>query len=154
MPQQQCWHMQVKTQVKTIIPKINDKFFHQEPHYPKYWFTKSLQLEIRSLRVFTCVLMWFNEDDSLTDSRGMNTHSTMSKTTLFWKTAFLLSDMSVFSKDRLCWLLVRSCWVNLVWASMCSIMSARPMKEKTWQPNDCGKQKMPTWPGEEGGWQL
>lgn len=49
----------------------------------------------------------------------------MSKSILFWRTAFLIRDISEFSKDRLCWLSLKVCLVNLVSTSMCPIMSAR-----------------------------
>lgn len=38
----------------------------------------------------------------------------MSKATLFWRTAFLIEDLLVLSKDRFCWLSFKACWVNLV----------------------------------------
>lgn len=45
------------------IPKISNNFFQQEPYDPNHWFG------VRSLRAFTCVSMWFNEDDALADIR-------------------------------------------------------------------------------------
>ena len=53
----------------------------------------------------------------------------MSKAILFWRTAFLIRDVSVFSKGRLCWLKsFEACWVNFVRASVCVKMSSRPME--------------------------
>ena len=52
----------------------------------------------------------------------------MSKVILFWRTALLTRDISVFRrKDRLCWLSFKACWVNLVRASMSAITSSGPM---------------------------
>lgn len=34
---------------------------------------------------------------------------------------YLIKDISVFGKDRLCWLSFKACWVNLVRVSMCAI---------------------------------
>ena len=45
---------------------------------------------------------------------------------LKWRTAFIIRDLSVFTKDRPCWLSLKACWVKLVRASMCAIMSSRP----------------------------
>lgn len=86
--------------------------------------------------------MWFNNNHTLADSSRMNTqHSAqimaevppceavlMSKAILFWKTAFLIRDISVFSKDRLCRLSFKACWVNELRVSVCAIMSSRPME--------------------------
>lgn len=52
----------------------------------------------------------------------------MFKAILFWRIAFFIRDMSVFSKDRLCWLSFKGCWVNLETASICAITSSRPME--------------------------
>lgn len=54
----------------------------------------------------------------------------MSKAMQFWKTAFLIRDISVFSKDRFCQLSSKACWVNLVKASIYATMSSRPMEGK------------------------
>lgn len=51
----------------------------------------------------------------------------MSQAILFWGTAFLIRDVSVFIKDRLCQLSFEAGWVNLVRTSMCAITSSRPM---------------------------
>ena len=48
------------------------------------------------------------------------------KAILFWRTAFLIRDISGFSKDRLSWLSFKAYWVNLVGASVCAILSSRP----------------------------
>lgn len=69
-------------------------FFHEEPYYLKHWFAKFLRVRFRSLRVFTCVFMWFNKDDTLTDSSDMNTKlSIMSKTILFYMTFFKIRNL-------------------------------------------------------------
>ena len=52
----------------------------------------------------------------------------MSKAIIFWRTDFLIIDISVFSKDRLCWLSFKACWVNLVRVSLCVLMSSRPIE--------------------------
>lgn len=52
----------------------------------------------------------------------------MSKAILFRKTAFPIRDVSVFSKDRLCQPLFRTCWVNLKRAPMCAIMAPRSVE--------------------------
>lgn len=49
---------------------------------------------------------------------------------IFWKTAFLIRDISVFSKSRLCWLSFEACWMNLVRSSVCSIMPSRSRVNK------------------------
>ena len=73
MPQQQYRHMQERTQIKIMIPKISDNFFHQDPHDPNHWLIKSLRLGVVGpFRAFTCVLVWFNKD-TLADSSGVNT---------------------------------------------------------------------------------
>lgn len=59
----------------------------------------------------------------------------MSKSILFWRTAFLIGDISVFRKDRLCRLSLKACLVNLVSTSMCSIMYARPLEETKMETN-------------------
>lgn len=53
----------------------------------------------------------------------------MSKPILFWRTVLLIRHISVFSKDRLCLLSFKSCWVNLVRASVCAITSSRSTEE-------------------------
>lgn len=45
----------------------------------------------------------------------------------FWRTAFLIRDILMFSKDKLCWLSLRDYWVNLVRASVYAIKSSRSM---------------------------
>jgi len=40
---------------------------------------------------------------------------------VFLRPAFLIRDMSTFTKDRLCWLTFRTCWVKSSGASMCAI---------------------------------
>lgn len=52
----------------------------------------------------------------------------MFKAILFYKAAFLTGDISVFSKDRLCSLSFKACWVNAVRVFMCVITSSRPME--------------------------
>ena len=47
---------------------------------------------------------------------------------LLWRTAFLIRVLSVASKDRLCCLSFKICWVNLGRAPKCAIMSSRPME--------------------------
>ena len=97
---------------------------------------------VRSLRAFTCVFMWFNKDDALVDLLGMNIQRSlwimarvppcrvviMSKAILFWRKAFFIRDILVFSMDRLCWLSLEACWGNLVKASMCAVISSRPVE--------------------------
>lgn len=39
-----------------------------------------------------------------------------------------IRDILVFSKGRVCWLSFKTCWMNLVRASMCAIMSSKPME--------------------------
>lgn len=38
----------------------------------------------------------------------------MSKIIVFWRTCFLIRDISVFGKDRHCQLSFKACWVNIV----------------------------------------
>lgn len=54
-------------------------------------------------------------------------------------------DISVFSKDGLCQLSFKACSINSVRATMCVIMSPRPIEGKRQRPNDCtgGKKKCP-----------
>ena len=40
---------------------------------------------------------------------------------VFLRPAFFIRDMSTFTKDRLCWLTFRTCWVKSSGASMCAI---------------------------------
>lgn len=97
-------------------------------------------IQIGSLRSFTCVLIWFNKQGTLAESSGMNTTSflgnvqvspceagIMSKAIIFWRTVFLIRDISVFSKDRLCQLSFKT-WVNLVRTTVYAIMSSRPIE--------------------------
>ena len=78
-------------------------------------------------------LHWLNKDDTLADSSDMNENITfclecgtgtsqqaalLSKAIPFCRIAFLIRDISVFSKDRLCQLLFQSHWVNRVRASV------------------------------------
>lgn len=58
----------------------------------------------------------------------------MSKSILFWRIAFLLRDISVFSKYRLCQLSFKACWMNLARDTMCLTTSSRP-EEGRKQPN-------------------
>ena len=53
----------------------------------------------------------------------------MSKPILFWRIVLLIRHISVFSKDRLCLLSFKACWVNLVRASVCAITSSRSTEE-------------------------
>lgn len=53
----------------------------------------------------------------------------MPEAILFWRTAFLTRGISVFSKDKLCWLSFKVSWVNLVRASICAITSIQPTEE-------------------------
>lgn len=71
--QQQCRHIQEKTQMKRMIPKISDIFFPSKAHDPNHWFIKSPRPGVRSLSVYTCVSVRFNKDDALAYSSGMNT---------------------------------------------------------------------------------
>lgn len=125
--------MQEKSQIN-MLPKISN-FFHQKSHDPNYsllsplsWWSDHLGCSL----VPSC-------DDTLADSSAMNIHPVwimaqvppgrvviMTKTILFRRTVFLIKDILVFSKDRLCWLSFKSCWVNLVRA----IMSSRPTEGK------------------------
>lgn len=52
----------------------------------------------------------------------------MSKANIFWRTVFRIRDISVFTKDRLCQLSFKACWVNLVRASTYAIMFSRPIE--------------------------
>lgn len=86
--------------------------------------------------------MRFNNNHVLADSSDINTqHSAqimaevppceaviMSKAILFWRIALLVRDISVFSKDRLCRLSFKACWVNELRVSVCAIISSRPME--------------------------
>lgn len=54
----------------------------------------------------------------------------MSKAILFWRTAVFFGDISVFTKDRLCRLSLKPCWVKLVRGSVCPMLSSRPMEGK------------------------
>ena len=49
----------------------------------------------------------------------------MSKATLFQSTVFLIRDISMFMKDRLC-LSFKAVWVDSVRASICAVTSCRP----------------------------
>jgi len=60
----------------------------------------------------------------------------MSETISFWKAALLIRDISVFSKGGLCWLLFKTCLVDLGRACMCVITSSRPWREQRQCPND------------------
>ena len=51
------------------------------------------------------------------------------KPILFWRTLLLVRHISVFSKDRLCWLSFKPFWVNLERASVCATMSSRSTEE-------------------------
>ena len=57
MPQQQCRHMQEKTQIKIMILKISNTFFHQKRHDLNHRFIKPPRLGVESPMVFTCVFM-------------------------------------------------------------------------------------------------
>lgn len=52
----------------------------------------------------------------------------MSKVIQFWRTFFLIRDISAFSKDRICQLSLRACWVHLVRIVVCAIISSRSME--------------------------
>ena len=41
---------------------------------------------------------------------------------------FFSADISVFREDRLSWMTLEACWVSMVRASTCAIMSSRPVK--------------------------
>lgn len=84
------------------------------------------RLGVGAFRAFTCVLMQFSKDDTF-DSSGVNTpHSVwitaqvtscdawslLTRADVFWRTAVFITDISGFSKDRLCWLSFMFCWVN------------------------------------------
>lgn len=57
---------------KTMIFKIGYKFFQQDSHDPYNWLVKSPRLSVRSFRAPICIFMWFNENDTLIDSLGIN----------------------------------------------------------------------------------
>ena len=159
--------MQEKTQIK-IITKISTFFFFSKS--PTTDLFKSPRLGVDHSGHFTCVLVWFNKDDTLAASSGMDTQHSIwitvqvppwetiirSKAILSWRTTFLIIDISVLSKEMFSWLSFKACWMNLVRAFTCVIMSSRPMEKKRWWPNDCasGKQNLPTWPWGVWGWQL
>lgn len=46
----------------------------------------------------------------------------VSEDTPFWRTAFLMRNISVLSKDRLCKLSLNAYWVNLVRSSACVLL--------------------------------
>lgn len=72
----------------------------------------------------------------------------MSEANLFWITVFLITDISVFSKDKFCWFSLKAFGVNSVRVSMCAKMSsANGGGQRQW-PNDHvnGKQNVPIWP--------
>ena len=52
-----------------------------------------------------------------------------SKAILFWRTAFLIIAISMFSRDRLYQLSCKPCQVDLENVSLCAVMSSRPMEE-------------------------
>lgn len=58
----------------------------------------------------------------------------MSKATIFPKETFLIRHILVFRTNRLCWLSLKSPWVNLVRASVCAVMSSRPVEETKTAP--------------------
>lgn len=78
----------------------------------------------------------------------------MPKALVFWRTALLIRDISVFDKDRLFRQSFKADWVNSVRASYAS-MSAKPMEQRQW-PNDgtSQRQSVPIWLQGEGGCQL
>lgn len=127
--------------------------------------TKSPRLRDGSL---ICVFMWFNKTHTLADSLNMKTQQPvermaqvppwkaviMSETILFWRIAFPIRDISVFSKDQFCQLSLKACWVNLVRASICAIHPPGWWKKgQRQQANDdtSGKQNKPIWPWWEEG---
>lgn len=61
----------------------------------------------------------------------------MSKAILFWTTDFLTRDISVFSKEKFCWLSFKTFGVNLVRVSMYTKKSSANGGDK-----DCGQMIM------------
>lgn len=70
----------------------------------------------------------------------------MSKPILFWRMAFLIKDISVFSEDMLCWLSFTACWVNSVRASICAITSSRTMEGTEMADLNQWKTECAVWP--------
>ena len=52
----------------------------------------------------------------------------ISKAVQFWRTVFFIRDISLFSKDRLCRLPFKVCWVNSARALYVCSNILRPMK--------------------------
>ena len=46
-----------RKQIKIMIPKTSNDFFHKEPHDANHRFTKSPRLGVGSIRAFTCAPM-------------------------------------------------------------------------------------------------
>ena len=92
-----------------MILNISNHLFHQEPHHLNHWFTKSPRLRGpggggSDLSGCSLVSSWFNINDTLADSSGMNTQHSVwiitqvpsceavikSKAILFRRTTFLI----------------------------------------------------------------
>ena len=99
---------------------------------------KSPRLGVRSFRVLTCVLMWFNKDDTLADSSSEHATFCLDNGTgasfngsnkvqgqPVMEASFSHRHISVFSKDRLSF---KACWVNVVRASMYAVVSSFSME--------------------------
>lgn len=103
---------------------------------------KSFRLGVGSLKALPYFLTWVNKNERLEDSSGIKTqHSAwktahgppcdplvMSRAVPFWRTAFLIKDISVFNSDIQVRLLLRACWVNWVKASVCNMTSYNPIE--------------------------
>lgn len=74
----------IKHRLRQWFPK--ELTFPTKPHDPCHWFIQSPVLGVRSLRAFICVFIWFNRDDTLTDS-SVWTHNILLR---WWHECLLL----------------------------------------------------------------
>lgn len=147
-------------------------FFYQKSHTSNYWFIKAPRLGVRSLWYVIWVLVWFNKDDTLAGSSGMNTqHSIWLMIEVPPHEAVKTSGPSYlgdgFPHERplsVQWgqalvIPFKAFWVNLVRASTYPLTSFRAMEGIKTAVNGCasGRQNMAlrrgrsavlgTWPG-------
>ena len=59
--------------------------------------------------------------------------------------AFLNGDMSMFSKDRLCWLPFKTCWVKSSGSSVCAIFQEYVILSLHSTDYDCDKRLVVHW---------
>ena len=125
------WAPARETTGKVMIPKTSSKSFSQEPHDPNHRFASP---QGKCFLVSSCSLLKMIH--YLTPS--MNTWPSvwiiakvppreaviMSKAIMFQRTVFLIRDISVFSKDKFCWLSFNALGVNLVRVSLCAKKSS------------------------------